>query len=246
MYLVQRTDLPQNWKEQDDIVPTCDFTVAGSTGNIYHVKIDSIPTCNCPDFLRKQDLCKHIFFVLLKCIGVEQDSPLLFQKAFLASERKELLIQLEERRTGGAVQAPTAARAAYQQRIGDTVTVDNKGEEEEDSGGVQQKSLEADADCPICFDPLQLGTGTLVYCRAACGTNFHADCIQRWMVQGSHRNCPNCRQPWWDPNKNNNINADSPNNKRSREGYLNISDVTGQSPDRDTSTYYESRRRRYY
>lgn len=254
MYLVQRTDLPTDWNDDNSEdsskdVPPCAFTVAGSTGNIYHVTLDAIPSCTCPDFLRKRDLCKHVFFVLLKCIGIEQDSPLLYQKAFLASERRQLLRRMEQRRTGGtAVQAPAAVRAAYRQLTGVDATKYGIDEHENDSndGGVQRKSLDADADCPICFDSLSTDAGNtaLVYCRAACGANFHAECIQRWMVQGSHKDCPNCRQPWIDPHNNNNTSPDS--RKRSREGYLNISDVTGQSPVRDTSTYHDARRRRYH
>ena len=237
MYLVQCEELASDWQAQE-IPPSCDFVVAGSTGNIYTVQIANIPTCTCPDFLRKQDLCKHIFFVLLKCIGIEENSFLLYQKAFLNSEIKELFIKMEQRRTGGAVQASAAVRAAYQKRAGVGGTAGTKDNDDEDDGTVKRKSLEADADCPICFDPLE--EGTLVFCRGTCGTNFHAGCIQRWMAQAAHRNCPNCRQPWFDPN------SSSGRKRSSDEGYMNIGDITGQSTVRDGSTYYKSSRRRYY
>ena len=241
MYLVDRTELAADWKRQPT-PPVCSFTVAGSTGNIYTVTLDNVPTCTCPDFLRKRDLCKHIFFVLLKCIGVESTSPLLHQRAFLSTEIRQLLVHLEERRTGGAVvQASEAVRAAYQKRLKggeDATKDDNDGTE-----SVPRKTLEADADCPICFDSLQ--DGETVYCRRTCGTNFHADCIRRWMIQSSHRNCPNCRQAWDDGGA-----GGSPSKKRYAEGYVNLSDITGQSPERDTSTYYQGwqakLRRRYY
>lgn len=236
MFLIQRSELAQGWRELKD-PPSCDFTVAGSTGNIYNVKIDYVPTCTCPDFLRKQDLCKHIFFVLLKCIGVEPDSHLLYQKAFLADEIRALMVKMEERRTGGAsVEASAAVRAAYQKRAaGEEDASDDKPVD----SGVTRKSLQTDADCPICFDPLEgTGGGALLYCRSACGSNFHADCIQHWLAQASHRNCPNCRQPWVDPNA-------SPQKRHRQEGYLNLSDVTGQSPERDTSAYYSNARRRF-
>ena len=237
MFLIQRSELANGWRELED-APSCDFTVAGSTGNIYTVKIDYVPTCTCHDFLRKQDLCKHIFFVFLKCIGVEPDSHLLYQKAFLSDEIRALMVKMEERRTGGtSVEASVAVRAAFQKRAAGQE--DANDDDNPDDSSVKRKSLQADADCPICFDPLEgTGGGNLVYCRSACGSNFHADCIQRWLAQASHRNCPNCRQPWVDPNA-------SPKKRHHQEGYLNLSDVTGQSPERDTSTYYSNARRRF-
>jgi Ring finger domain/SWIM zinc finger len=228
------------------------------------VKIDYGPTCTCPDFLRKQDLCKHIFFVLIKCIGVDVQSYLLYQKAFLSNEIRALFIKMEERRTGGTVavvEASETVRAAYKKCI---TSGGDDGDDDDDNDGVARKSLEADADCPICFDSLveedsgsnglgrSSGAGNLVYCRSACGSNFHADCIRRWLAQSSHSDCPNCRQPWIDPNPS--TSNPKKRQRQGEEGYLNLSDVTGQSPQRDTSTYhsrttssyhYSKSRRRY-
>ena len=39
------------------------FLVRGSTGNQYQVRIGHICTCSCPDFIRRQQNCKHIYFV---------------------------------------------------------------------------------------------------------------------------------------------------------------------------------------
>ena len=38
--------------------------MAGSTGNIYHVSINKLPSCTCPDN-RKGNQCKHIVYVCL-------------------------------------------------------------------------------------------------------------------------------------------------------------------------------------
>lgn len=38
------------------------FDLAGSTGNIYQVTVDKIPSCNCPD-CNKGNQCKHIVYV---------------------------------------------------------------------------------------------------------------------------------------------------------------------------------------
>ena len=40
----------------------------------------------------------------------------------------------------------------------------------------------------------------LVWCESRCGKNYHADCIQKWLVAaeelGSTRRCPDCRAHW--------------------------------------------------
>jgi hypothetical protein len=38
------------------------FDIAGTTGNIYKVKIDRMPSCTCPD-AKKGNQCKHIVYV---------------------------------------------------------------------------------------------------------------------------------------------------------------------------------------
>jgi hypothetical protein len=110
-----------------------------------------------------------------------------------------------------------------------------------DDGGVTRQSLDADADCPICFDPMT-ADGKLVFCRAACGANFHADCMRRWMRESSHGDCPNCRQPWNDP-ASGGVGPSKKKRARDDEGYVNLASVTGQSGRRDTSTYYSPSRR---
>lgn len=61
------------------------FSVLGSTGNVYEVKISRVPSCTCPDFLRGH-VCKHIIFVIARVLRVSSSSPLLIQRALLQSE----------------------------------------------------------------------------------------------------------------------------------------------------------------
>ena len=37
----------------------------GSTGNVYTIVIQHLPTCDCPDY-GKGNHCKHLLFVMLK------------------------------------------------------------------------------------------------------------------------------------------------------------------------------------
>lgn len=68
----------------------CDFRLAGSTGNVYKVSLDKVPSCTCPDFEKTQDCCKHIVFILLKVVGLDIDSEFLYQKAFLSKELEQM------------------------------------------------------------------------------------------------------------------------------------------------------------
>lgn len=49
------------------------FKVLGSTGNVYTIVIQHVPTCDCPDFA-KGNHCKHLLFVMLKVLNVPATS----------------------------------------------------------------------------------------------------------------------------------------------------------------------------
>ena len=205
--------------------------VLGSTGNVYQVKLHHISTCNCPDFHRKQDLCKHILFVLLKVIGLDVSNPLAFQKAYLSSELQVLKEKLRNRTPGTSILAHESVRAAnknsHQQLLGTQPT---------DNASVTRKPIHNE-DCSICFDPLD--DGELVYCKTVCGTNFHADCIRRWhgASASANKTCPNCRSKW-------NVEAES---AEPSEGYTNLAHLQpGQSSVRPPYTPPQYKRRRYY
>jgi hypothetical protein len=42
------------------------FSILGSTGNVYEVRVEQVPSCSCPDFHKRRELCKHLIFVYLK------------------------------------------------------------------------------------------------------------------------------------------------------------------------------------
>ncbi|KAI4792613.1 hypothetical protein E4T44_12782, partial [Aureobasidium sp. EXF-8845] len=69
--------------------PMEEVDLAGSTGNIYTVKITHIPECTCPDFrINGNSQCKHILYVLLKVLKAPE--PLNFQAALLTSELEDI------------------------------------------------------------------------------------------------------------------------------------------------------------
>ena len=49
----------------DPNCPEEDVEITGSTGNIYHVHIAQVPSCDCPHAL-KGNQCKHMVYVSLR------------------------------------------------------------------------------------------------------------------------------------------------------------------------------------
>ena len=91
MFLVERSGRKNEALEEE-------FSVLGSTGNVYNVNVRLIPrcshpsssrryeadnSCTCPDFMKNRVHCKHILFVFLKVLKLPD--PLWYQAAFLTS-----------------------------------------------------------------------------------------------------------------------------------------------------------------
>lgn len=264
MYLIQQQQTMNHnivGVSLDDII--CELSILGSTGNVYIVKLQSIPCCTCPDFIKNKDLCKHIIFVLLKVIGISSNNPLAYQKSYIQSELKELMQLLNSRRVGGTSTSNSVmaneevqrnyARLQQQQAGGSRIKTNDDDIIVGSSSTVQRRSLDDtdDCDCPVCFDKMNINDtkNILTYCQAACGTNFHLQCIQKWFQNASNKNmlsCPNCRQEW--------IGIENTSNKKDKNSlikrddeYVNLGTYQGGVPTtRDTSTYHSYKRRRYY
>ncbi len=235
LYLVQQSEIPPMYKEGEKSV---DFTVLGSTGNVYTVVLGLVPSCTCPDYCRRNDMCKHILFVLLKVIGLEVSNPLAYQKAYISSELNELYTILRTRRVGGTILANDQVRAAVAQDSSSDVA-------SLEPSFVQRRSLLDDSDCPICFDDLTNEPESKVtYCRGTCGANFHEACIRRWLsaMTLSKPSCPHCRQLWVDEN-----GSTSATKVPADTTYTNLGSLQGLSHVRDSSTYssYKNKKRRY-
>jgi hypothetical protein len=58
MFLIDRERISSTDGSHEDEI----FDIAGTTGNIYQVKIGKVPSCTCPD-AKKGNQCKHIVYV---------------------------------------------------------------------------------------------------------------------------------------------------------------------------------------
>lgn len=67
--------------------PTETISLAGTTGNVYMICIDKIPTCDCPH-AKKGNQCKHVVYVMSRILRAPPD--LEYQLAFTSSELKDI------------------------------------------------------------------------------------------------------------------------------------------------------------
>lgn len=208
------------------------FTILGSTGNVYDVLIHRFPSCNCPDFGRSH-LCKHILFVLLKVLRVPIESNLLYQRALLQSELKEIFCGLQTNDLGRVLAKQEVIKAYHNKSSGKAESSSNEAIDE------QYTIREPEGECAICFEPMISASNavkgnveSLDSCRT-CHNFLHTDCLKQWLKQSN--SCVYCRSQWSDK-------SSSSSNSRSggdMEGYVNLSSIQGMSSRRDTSTYHD-------
>jgi len=67
--------------------PSETISLAGTTGNVYTICIDKVPTCNCPH-AKKGNQCKHVVYVLSRVLRAPPD--LEYQLAFTSSELRDI------------------------------------------------------------------------------------------------------------------------------------------------------------
>ncbi|CAK4010114.1 Delta-aminolevulinic acid dehydratase [Lecanosticta acicola] len=171
MFILDRMrDVEQDCHAHHDDCPFEALTIAGSSGNVYRVRISHITSCTCPvgNFAKKGEVkqCKHVLYVLHHVLKAPEH--LKFQPAFLTAELRELF---------------THAGPLPEQIV-----------EEQASEDGNRKSLE-DAECPICYMEWTKDD-EIVWCKAACGNNLHKGCFQQWAQIKANVTCPLCRTPW--------------------------------------------------
>lgn len=94
------------------------------------------------------------------------------------------------------------------------------------SNDKNRKTVEGD--CPICFMELEEeGKEEVVWCRAACGQNFHKECFHTWTKTRSgtgNITCPLCRSVWQGDT------SDGPEASKGilgEDGYVNVAHQLG-------------------
>jgi flagellar biosynthetic protein FliO len=64
------------------------FHVIGSTGNLYSVSINEHSSCTCPDNTQNKNICKHIYFILLRVMKIKMKH---MQHSWTKKQLKEII-----------------------------------------------------------------------------------------------------------------------------------------------------------
>ena len=146
------------------------FVIMGHSGHVYNVTITNRPKCTCPDFYLRHNRCKHIYFVLIRIMNIDNVTDRYYSDDDLTDMFSNI--------------PPIAQNLMY------------KGDEMENNEGkeVEQKFEKGDI-CPICLDPLENGK-ELDFCRYSCGKTIHSKCFSMW-VKSKGSICVFCRAQWY-------------------------------------------------
>ena len=144
------------------------FKILGTTRNVYTVTIDVNPKCTCPDFMTRHKRCKHIYFVLIRILKVQNPEATEFLKDICDGT---ILID-------GNFVVDNAIKKIYQQKLNINNSIDI----------IDIKGL--DDDCPICMDAIN--TAEYDYCKNSCKRAVHKYCIEFTQMA----KCPTCMMPW--------------------------------------------------
>ena len=156
---------------EDDTERT--YVIMGHSGHVYNVTISHRPKCTCPDFYLRGNRCKHIYFVLIRIMNIDNVTDKYYSDDDLTDMFRNI--------------PPIAQNLIYK---GSDVEI-NEGKE------VEQKFEEGDI-CPICLDPLENGK-ELDFCRYSCGKTIHSKCFSMW-VKSKGSICVFCRAQWYNAN----------------------------------------------
>jgi hypothetical protein len=151
------------------------FAVMGSTGNVYEVTVNTKPKCTCPDYTIRKKRCKHIYFILIK--AMKMDDP---EKKLKKNDLKKLFKNIPK--TLEDLLVDEEYRQVY----------DNIGTEKVKSDTKVEMRGQDDI-CPICLE--DLSTGDIDFCKNSCGKAIHKDCFKMW-VKKNTANCVFCRSEW--------------------------------------------------
>lgn len=199
-----------------------DFSVMGSIGNIYTVNISANSNCNCPDYIRREEFCKHIYFVFYKVLKIPND---LEAEEITEMELENLFENCDS--ISRSIYANSQLREAFINRVkSDAKNLD------ENNPNIKKQLI--DDNCPICMEDLK--SGKIDFCKNGCGKSVHVECFRRWQ-QKNNSNCVYCRTEW-EKTSINNINANA--------DYINVYSITNHTvPQRKSDAYFNYRSHNY-
>jgi E3 ubiquitin-protein ligase ZSWIM2 len=152
------------------------FNILGATGNEYLVTISNHFSCTCPDFTRRKNLCKHLFFVFLRVCKTTIPNPseltddrLQTIFANMPEFLEQNLLYSEDNLAGSASASATEEKGYVMQKIDDC--------------------------CPICLEELSVeDLPSLTFCKFGCGKSVHVQCFNQYTRFTKIIRCMFCRE----------------------------------------------------
>ncbi|XP_059822802.1 E3 ubiquitin-protein ligase ZSWIM2 isoform X1 [Hypanus sabinus] len=167
----------------------------------FKVNIGNPHNCSCSTFLKENDLCKHICWVLLKKFRLPRDHECAFQ---LGLVDREIEILLQNLHIDETAQFPTR-NSNVKQNVEGAI------------GDVLQKEIYPEDICPICQEELLKKKQPVTYCSNCvgqvlqyilfhnfdlytCGNSVHIKCMRIWVEHqtkienAATIKCPLCRE----------------------------------------------------
>ncbi|XP_003478783.1 E3 ubiquitin-protein ligase ZSWIM2 isoform X2 [Cavia porcellus] len=146
----------------------------------FRVFLGNPHVCNCSTFLKGEELCKHICWILLKKFRLPRNHESAFQLGLTEGAINDLLRGIHQ------VQTPQPGRPE-----------DARGE---GAQFVPQKEVGPEDICSICQEELLEKRLPITFCRFGCGNNVHIKCMkilanyQNMTSSSSMVKCPLCRK----------------------------------------------------
>lgn len=183
------------------------FKVAGSTANLYNVKLDfgknrldQFIECDCPDStshaFEHGVKCKHCCFVLLKVLK-QPESSLVFK--YLKPDQMAAIKNIYSNLTIALDLTNEEYRQKYIKLLKTNAIPGNNSHKAVDIAVeplIDLSKLDATAECPICYDVLVVGNNKsgIESCKV-CKNYVHTECIKKWLSSGKN-SCVYCRSHW--------------------------------------------------
>ncbi|XP_038606831.1 E3 ubiquitin-protein ligase ZSWIM2 [Tachyglossus aculeatus] len=146
----------------------------------FRVYLGDPHSCNCTTFLKRNYLCKHICWVLLKKFKLPRNHEYASRLGLGEREIDEILNGLHQ---GQRTQLDQSAKVP----------------QKEEDGQIKQKTIDTQDVCPICQEVLLEKKLPVTYCRDGCGNSVHIKCMKIWadhqgdLKADSLVKCPLCR-----------------------------------------------------
>jgi len=153
----------------------------GSTGNIYNVIIKNAPECSCPDYTTRHKRCKHIYFILIRVMKVDDED----QDEYSNVEIMQMFQNIPNVTHNLIVDGKTKQKY-------DALKNNNKLDQTKSTDVVKKGT---DDLCPICLDDLENGDD-LDHCKFSCGKSIHKVCYEMWTKKKA-ANCIFCNANWF-------------------------------------------------